>query len=205
MTIRLPGRYKLGLIATARGAVGMSHQVFFNHGERPELVVSNGKMVAVIPVDVVPGAPPSKTMRVTGSAWALATSGQGTNEEREITLSGSKVIVKDDQGRLIMSVSAGDAKPAGLPPSYRKVIPEPKSQHIAVMLDPNQLRTLSRVIGSPGHVVLHMDADPKNGIVKGPIRVTSMPFEGDDQPHGALMPISIEEDRRGKKLVIDAK
>jgi hypothetical protein len=205
MTIKLPGRFKLGLIATARGAVGMSHQVFFNHGDRPELVVSNGKMVAVIPVDVVKGSPPSETTRVTGSAWALATSGQGSKEDREITLSGNKVVVKDDAGRQIMSVSAGDAKPAGLPPSYRKVIPEPKSQHVAVMLDPNQLRTLSRVIGSPGHVVLHMDADPKNGIVKGPIRVTSMPFEGNEQPHGALMPITIEKDRRGKKLIIDTK
>jgi hypothetical protein len=205
MTIRFPGRFNLGLIAKAGGVTDVLHQVFFNATPRPELVVSDGRMMAVIPVDIVPGVNNSAQARVSGEAWKLATSNMRASDERHLTIQEGVVAVKDDQGRHIMTVQSGDpadGSKGGIPADYRKVIPPPKSQHIAVALDPRSLLTMARVLGAREKLVLHMDAKPDSGVVHTPIRVSAEPWGPDAQPHGVLMPIMIEKDRHDQPLVL---
>lgn len=205
MSVRVKGRFRLGLLAVPRGAAGMMHQVFLNAdtGRRPELVASDGRMLAVIPVDPVPGQNP-ETTRIDGEAWGRATAGQKSDEERQLVVEGDHVLVRDDQGREIMSVPAGDQK-KGVPVDYRKYIPEPGSQEFALAIDPRSVVKMARMLGATDRLVLHGDVNPKHGVVHKPLRVSHDAWGDNDAPHGVLMPEIIEQDRKGRPLVIEGK
>jgi len=204
--MKFKGRFRLGLLAVPRGAAAAAHQVFFNAntGGRPELVVSDGRLLAVVPVDPVEGEKP-KSGRVDGKAWGRATAGIKKDEERQLTLKDGQVLVRDDQGREIMTVPAGTPKEGVPPANYRKFIPEPGSQQFALALDPRQVVKMARILGATDRLVLHGDVNPKHGVVHKSLRVSHDAWGDNDQPHGVMMPEIIEEDRRGRKLVLEAK
>lgn len=196
---QFPGRFRLGLQSLVQHRLAAANNVFFGGwGEdgRGEVVVTDGQIVGVIPVIRQDGGDEAGPIPV--AAWNRAMAGTGKDDVRQVQLQKNWVKIHDDKGAPVVAVPRGEA--AAEMPDYKSVIPPAGRQKVAVTVNPQALSKLSRVLGSPDRVTLHMDADPALGVVDKVVRVTPEPWGSNDHAYGAMLPILIEKDRQGHEI-----
>lgn len=195
----LPGRFRIGLLSALSKTVAAANAVYFDgwdskgHGA---VVVTDGIIVGVIPVVKQQGDDEAGTIPV--HAWNRAMAGTSPAEVRKVTLQKNWVKIHDGNDVPVVAVPRTEATTAF--PKYKDVIPKAGEQKVAVTLNPDKLMKLARIIGSPERVTLHMDPHPTVGVVDRTLRVSVDPWAGNDQPHGAIMPVLIEKDRTGGEI-----
>lgn len=197
----LLGRFRLGLRALAHNQLAAANHVFFGGWDKNgtgEIVVTDGVILGVIPVRKREGEGDDEPGAIPVAAWNRAMSGTSSTESRHVQIQKNWIKVHDDEGKPVVAVPRPETDVAC--PPYRKVVPAPKEQKVAVSIDPVALAKLASVLGSPRAVTLHMDASPKYGVVDRNIRVSPEPWSGDDRPHGVIMPRQIVTDRDGAEI-----
>lgn len=195
------GRFKVGLRALANNQLAAANNVFFGGWRENgwgEVVVTDGVILGVIPVRQRDGEGDDEPGAIPVAAWNRAMSGTSSTESRRVQIQKNWIKVFDDAGKPVVAVprSAADVQM----PDYKRVVPKPREQRIALQIDPTSLVKLANVLGSPTSLTLHMDASEKHGVVDRPVRVSQAPWSGDDQPHGVVLPTQINVDRNGNEI-----
>lgn len=153
------------------GKYAMQHALLEIEGGNGELIATNGRVVAVVPVELGEGDEPGL---VPGDAL-----GDGEPElcwdeidyrKRELRVAGGTATL---------------AKADGEFPDWRKVIPAPDAPcAVEVSLSAKYLYDLARAMGSDGAIKLRIPA-PRDGAVRDAIRV-----DGPGGCFGAIMPVT---------------
>lgn len=165
------GRYRMDCAKFAPG----------DKDKPPRILVTNGRILAVVPVEDSDGDTPNAL--VSGDSLKAA-SGKGAANPAEVRVTLSGLSVK-------LHLRVGEAatdRPEGDFPNVERCIPTLTDGAFSVQLSPKLLQRLADAIGASEGVCLTFSKDPNTPILVKPLRGD----QGHNAALGIIMPISLE-------------